>query len=127
MTGVERLFRLARGVRTPLTLASLIVIVFYLVLRLILNLEVFENVGQENTATILQGIIDRLFWLALAGLFLGVFAYLYTFIQGKRLSSNVKLVDASLDKNDSHYEEVEETGLGKSGPLNLPLKVPSRE
>jgi hypothetical protein len=104
----EKLFVLAGKVKTPLVLAGLVVSVLYGIYKQILSLDVFENVGSNSTFIILQNMLEKVFWLALISIVLGVASYLTTFILGRKqpnLKSNVSLLDASLDPHNSTYEQ----------------------
>src|SRR6266496_2306317 len=73
----KKLFQIASRVATPLSLASTVVIVLYLVYRNILSLGVFSALAESNTFNLLNSIVDKLFYLSLVALILGVAAYVY--------------------------------------------------
>jgi len=57
---------------------------------------------------LLQNVVDKLFILALVAITLGVLSYLGTFVLSRIApprSSNVTLLDASLDPKDSPYQQ----------------------
>lgn len=112
-SNLQGILNLAAKVKTPLSLTGLIIVVLYAIYRQVLSLNVFENVGSNATFLILEDILDKLFWLALVALILGIISYLVTtFLAHKKQehSSNVVLIDASLDRHDSPYEQTEENG-----------------
>jgi hypothetical protein len=116
---VTKALKIANKVKTPLSLAGITIIVLYAIYRQILSLDIFENIGQDSTFILLQNILDKLFWLALISILLGVFSYLVTIILNRKLrshSSRVTLIDASLDPKDSPYVQIEEEGKKKIKP-----------
>src|SRR5438067_2551359 len=97
---IQALLNLAVKIRTPLALAGLVIVIFYAIYKEILSLNIFEKVGGTSTFLIIENIIDKVFWLAIVALVLGVLSYLFTYFlsyKNKPLSSNVSLIDASLD------------------------------
>lgn len=80
-----KLLKLATKIATPLSLASLVVLVLYLLFRTILTLPVFSQLAEGNTFLLLMAIINKLFVLALVGLVLGIGGYLL--VQRKTHSS----------------------------------------
>lgn len=124
---LDKLMGIASKVKTPLTLSGIVVIVLYAIYRQVLSLDVFENVGANSTFVLLQNVLDRLFWLAQIAIILGVVSYLTTFILSRKTppsSSNVSLIDASLDPHDSPYEQTIEEGRKKVKPQT---KIPKKE
>ncbi|OGO74867.1 MAG: hypothetical protein A3K45_03600 [Chloroflexi bacterium RIFOXYC12_FULL_59_14] len=114
-----KFINLAGKIKTPLTLSGLVVVILYAVYRQVLSLNIFENIGANSTFVLLQNILDKIFWLALISILLGVASYLVTFIlsrQAPRSSSSVSLIDASLDPHDSPYEQHIENGKKKIRP-----------
>ncbi|SRR6266567_4151299 len=112
---LQGLINLAAKVRTPLSLAGLIIVVLFLIYRQLLSLNIFENVGSNATFLILEDILNKLFWLAIVALVLGIASYLTTSIlthknQAQTRTSHVELIDASLDPHDSPYEQSIEGG-----------------
>src|SRR2546421_6650090 len=94
---LQGIINLAAKVRTPLSLVGLIIVVLYLIYKQVLSLNVFEKVGSNGTFLILEDILDKLFWLALVSLVLGVASYLITILLNHRnqpRSSKVVLIDA---------------------------------
>jgi hypothetical protein len=116
----------AGKVKTPLTLSGAVIVVLYAIYKQVLSLSVFANVGADSTFIILQSILNKLFWLALIAIVLGVASYLTTFILGRKAptsSSNVSLIDASLDPHDSPYEQVIEAGRKTVKPKTESAKM----
>src|SRR2546422_647729 len=105
---IQELLNVGLKVRTPLALAGLALVVLYAIYKEVLSLNIFEKIGSNATFLVIQGILDKIFWLALIALVLGVATYLVTVIlahKSKSLASNVTLIDASLDPRDSPYEQ----------------------
>jgi hypothetical protein len=73
----NKLIKFASKVSTPLSLASLIVVVLYLVFQGVLSLEIFSKLQEGNTFALISSVIDKIFYLALIALILGVVAYFY--------------------------------------------------
>ncbi len=115
-SNIQEIMKLAVKVRTPLALAGLTVVILYAIDKEILSLDVFEKIGGSGTLLLLQDILDKLFWLALVALVLGIASYVLTILlsyKSQSHSSNVKLIDASLDPHDSPYEQTIEDGKKK--------------
>jgi len=113
---IQALLKLALKIRTPLALAGLVIIIFYAIYKEVLSLNIFSNVGANSTFLIIENIIDKVFWLAVLALVLGVISYLFTYLlsyKSKSLSSNVSLIDASLDRRRSPYQQHTEDGIIK--------------
>ena len=113
MNQLVRLLDIATKIMTPLALSGAVLIVLYAIYRQILSLPVFDNIGSESTFLLLHNISVMLFWLALIALMLGVASYLFTAILKRRmpsLSSEFRLIDASLDRGDSPYVQSTEQG-----------------
>lgn len=105
---IEKLAGLASRVRTPLALSGVVTVVLYAIYKQVLSLGVFANIGATPTFQLLQDVLDKLFWLALVAIVLGVASYLVTVVLSHRMSSHsseLELIDASLDLSDSPYEE----------------------
>jgi hypothetical protein len=65
-----------RGVRTPLSLGGLAVIVLCVVYNRILGLDVFSTMTASQTSGFLNTMIGYVFWLAIVAVVLGVIGYL---------------------------------------------------
>jgi hypothetical protein len=74
----ERLFNIAARIVKPISLVSLIVIVVYLLYKLILGLDIFSDLAEDSSLLVITSIIDKVFYLALVTLILGIVAYLFT-------------------------------------------------
>src|SRR5882724_3655573 len=77
---VEGLLSVASKVGTPLALAGIIVIVLYALYKQVLALKLFAPIGAGPTSRLLQHVLNKLFWLALIALILGVASYVLTVI-----------------------------------------------
>jgi len=77
---IEGLLSVTSKVGTPLALAGIIVIVLYALYKQVLALKLFVPIGVGPTARLLQNVLNKLFWLALIALVLGVASYLLTAI-----------------------------------------------
>jgi hypothetical protein len=119
---------LASRIRTPLTLAGLVVVVLYVLYRQILGLGIFAQVGESSTVTLLSSIIDKVFWLALIALVLGVACYVLTLFLKRRAEksrSSVQLVDARVDSGATAYRpqhnaQPNDPKLGESNSADKP-------
>jgi len=89
-TSTERVVDIARKVRTPLALSGVVIAVLYAIYRQVLSLNVFENIGANPTFLLLQNVLDKLFWLALVSIVLGVISYLITALISDKPSFEVK-------------------------------------
>src|SRR5713101_2070922 len=108
MASLESIFRVANTIKTPLMLSAMALIILWSVYQKVLSLDIFANIGSDATYHLLNTVITYLFVLALVLGLLGIASYLVTLILRRRLpiiSSNVDLIDASLDPRDSPYEE----------------------
>ena len=103
-----RVLAVAEKVKTPLSLSGVVVAVLYLIIRQILSLDLFSRIDSPSTFTLLQNLVDKLFWLAALALVLGVSSYILSTILARRVrqrESRVSLVDSRLDKRIGEYEE----------------------
>lgn len=64
------------GVRTPLSLGGLAVIVLCVVYNRVLSLDVFSTMSASQTSRLLSALVGYVFWLALIAVALGVAGYL---------------------------------------------------
>ena len=74
----EKLFSIASKVTKPISLASIIVIVLYIIYKAILGLEVFNTLSEDSSFNLLDGIVNKIFILALVALLLGTLSFLFT-------------------------------------------------
>ena len=77
---ITEMFGIATHITTPIMLAALIVIVFYLIWRQVLRLKIFSKISSEATAKIIGRIINL---LALIAVITIILACLSTFIPPK--------------------------------------------
>lgn len=71
----NKIFELAARVTKPISLASIIVIALYLTYRIILGMDIFTRLGEDNTFQLLTSIADMVFYLALVSLVLGIVSF----------------------------------------------------
>src|SRR5262245_41591364 len=69
---------LVKRIRTPLTLAALVVIVLYAIFKAVIFLDIFESVGSQGTLILIGSVINKLFYLALVAIVLSVGAYVFS-------------------------------------------------
>lgn len=113
----ERLVTAAAKVKLPLSLAGVVVVVLYAIYRQMLALGVFENIGGAATSNLLNAIVDRLFWLALVAVVLGIASYVVTHVfSHARRKSSVRLVDARHDESLSEYRDASDGTKAVSRP-----------
>lgn len=65
-----------RGVRTPLSLGGLAVIVLCVIYNRILSLGIFSNLTGSQTTGLLTIMVTYVFWLAIAAVVLGIIGFL---------------------------------------------------
>lgn len=107
----SRLVAAATRVQSPLALAGLIMIVLYAISSQILRLDIFTNVGGAGTLQIVDGLLQKLFVLAIVSLCLATVTYMVTVFLRHRLpakTSSLELIDARLDTGSSNYESENE-------------------
>jgi len=101
-------------IKTPLTLGGLVFVVLYLIYQQVLSLNIFSELTDAGTLLIIDKILDRLFWLALISLLLGVVSYLLIRFMGPiKKESNVELLEANNDDSRSEYAQITEDGIKK--------------
>jgi len=86
-------------IKTPLTVTALTVIVFYYLLRQILQLGIFPQMTQGGAAQFLSILLDRVFWLAVIGFVFGGVLFALPYILPDRRSGKVELLDARLNSD----------------------------
>jgi hypothetical protein len=108
----EKVLSIATRVRTPLAVSGLVLAILYLLYHQVLSLNIFQNVGANPTFLIINKVLDRLFWLAVLAMVLGVGSYLIAIIIGRRerRASDVALLNASLNPQDSPYVQTIDNG-----------------
>lgn len=72
---MEKLFSIASKITTPISLAALSTIVLYAVYRVIMESDLLGKLQPSDTVALVGAIIDRIFYVALAALVLGVLSY----------------------------------------------------
>ena len=108
----------ATRIRTPLGLAGLISVLLYATYRQVLSLPVFSMMDLEPTFLLLTFIVDRVFLIALIAILIAGVGYILPIVipLQRRRSSNVVLLDASLDEADSNYKQTNDGGVTKVRP-----------
>jgi hypothetical protein len=107
----SRLVAAATRVQSPLALAGLIMIVLYAISSQVLRLDIFANVGGAGTVQIIDGLLQKLFVLAIVSLCFAFFSYIATVLLRHRLplkASNLEIIDARLDAGSSDYASLDE-------------------
>lgn len=69
---------LLERIRTPLTLAALVIIVLYAIFKAVVALDIFESIGSQGTLILIGSVINKLFYLALVAIVLSVGAYVFS-------------------------------------------------
>lgn len=72
---IQEIIRIAAGISTPIALAGLFAAILFLVIRIILSLNIFANVGKAGTIKIILWIITGLFILSFVTAGLGFAGY----------------------------------------------------
>jgi hypothetical protein len=100
------LLQVATKVTTPLSLVSLVVVVLYGLYKVVLGLPIFSVLPANSTLLLLNSIVDKVFYLAVIALVLGIVAYLWVQILKHRSSTkpstpsepkeDLRLVDLSI-------------------------------
>ena len=65
-----------RGVRTPLSLGGLAVIVLCVIYNRVLGLGIFSTLNDSQTSGLLTAMVGYVFWLAIVAVVLGIAGYL---------------------------------------------------
>ncbi len=87
-----------RNFRAPLSITALCLLIFYLIVRQILELGVFSQISQVGTSDFLNKLLTYIFWLSIAGLVFGLILYALPYIIPKRLAGRVEIVDVSINE-----------------------------
>ncbi len=74
----NKLFNVATKIATPLSLASLSLLVLYGIYKAIVGMGIFPELTNSDTFQLLNNIINKLFILALVAMIIGVCAYIFT-------------------------------------------------
>jgi hypothetical protein len=99
----HRVLAALSSVKTPITVTALTIVVFYYLVNHVLSLSVFVNLTQTDTGVVLQSILSKVFWLALAGLAFGALLFALPYILPNRRAGHVDLVSADVNPNLSNY------------------------
>lgn len=122
---LARLAAVVGAIRTPLALAGLIAIVLYVIYQQVLALPVFENIGANPTFLLLQNVIDKLFWLAIVALVLGVGSYIFIAalhrIDSKRTSEIEGMREQATEEGKLAIDDI--IVSKKTGYLGLDVRV----
>jgi hypothetical protein len=105
---LARLSAVALRVRTPLGLAGIVMVTLYAIVSQILKLDIFDRVGAGGTSELIGGLLDKLFYLAMTSLLLGVAAYMLSIYfkwKPPNRKSRLDLVSAHLDTKEGGYIE----------------------
>ncbi len=81
---MEAVSGIIERIRTPLSLAGLVVLALYFVYAKILEMNVFSSVGSDQTALLISRVLSYLFWLALVAVVLGIGSFVWTGLLKKR-------------------------------------------
>jgi len=65
-----------KGVRTPLSLGGLTVVVLCVIYNRILGLGIFSTISGSQTTRLVSTMVTYVFWLAIVAVVLGVIGYL---------------------------------------------------
>ena len=99
----NRALSVLTGVKTPITVTALIVLVFYYLIHQMMGMSVFQPLTQAESGRLLESILRKVFWLAMAGLVFGGVLFALPHFFPSRRNSSVELVDMRLndDLSDS--------------------------
>jgi hypothetical protein len=84
----SKIFKIVERVKTPLSITGIALMVMYLVIKKVLDLDIYDNVGAENTFTIIDKIINYVFIVSIVSLLLGITAYLISKFKKKRVNQS---------------------------------------
>ncbi|MGD0641226.1 MAG: hypothetical protein ABSC22_10805 [Roseiarcus sp.] len=73
---LDKIAGVLNGVRTPLSLGGLSVIVLCIIYNRILSLDIFAKLNDSQTVRLLSDLVGYVFWLALVAVALGIAGYL---------------------------------------------------
>jgi hypothetical protein len=74
---VQRVLGIAAKIATPISLASLSVIAFYLIYQAIIGLHILGDLTGSQTSELLNSIADKVFYLAIVLSTISIPAYLF--------------------------------------------------
>ena len=75
---ITKIAGVLNGIRTPLTLAGLALLVFYGIVSKLLDMKIYPQLAQSSTAALLSRLLEYTFVVAIVALILGVASYLAT-------------------------------------------------
>ena len=93
-----KLFAFANKIKTPLALAGGVMVILYLLYKQVLALGIFSKLESQPTFLLIQGVVDRLFWLALVALVLGVASYVTVALLKNKTQHEPDVVDLPMRK-----------------------------
>lgn len=110
MKNIIQILSIANKVKTPISLVSLAIIILYLILKQILDMDIYTKVGEENTRLLIENVLSKIFWFAIIALAVGVLLYILSFTLKKQnnptLDSDVKLISSSIDSKMSAHNQI---------------------
>ena len=117
-------------IRTPLTLAGLVVLILYALYRQVLNLQIFSQVNSDQTFALIDTIVRSVFWLALVALVLGILSYVISILLRHKypgMNSDVEIIDQRVDPNMTEQPDQRPSSESRllMGEL-LPFVAPGR-
>lgn len=93
----------APRIKTPLSLAALMLLVLYALIAQLLKLQVFSSMSGELTFELLSRTLDVLLYLGMTCIVLGCACYILTIISTrkaqKRMRSKVELIDLNIESD----------------------------
>jgi len=100
---LNKLASISAKVRTPLGLSGLIIVVLYGIYRQVLSLNIFSKVGENATVVLIGGILNKLFWLAMTTLILGIGSHVLVLVLRAKAHrrARVELVDQHVVDSNS--------------------------
>ncbi|MDQ3818865.1 MAG: hypothetical protein M3362_14490 [Acidobacteriota bacterium] len=115
----KKLFEVAAKITTPLSLASLVIVVLYLLYRQVLGLSIFSNLDQTGTYQVVTQVLFYLFVLAIVGLILGMGLFVFTKVYNpshpalpKEVGDDgLKVVDVSIIEEVNAIQDFRKTWL----------------
>lgn len=102
-----KILSVAKKLKKPLSISGLVFIVLYLIYDKVLSLDIFEKLSSESTFTTINNILNKVYWLAIIALILGVVSYLVTFLikSKNKKESDVEILSANNDDKKSDYTQ----------------------
>lgn len=132
----NKLFEIASKVNKPLSLAAMTVVALYLIYKTILGLEIFGPLTEGTTFALISSIADKLFYLALVALVLGVIAYVFVqFLHRPSISTSTQTMIDPRDpifKKKVKYSQAQAKALleayrviyeNPAGPITTPSEL----